>query len=68
MNVQLFKNESFGEVRVSGTSEEPLFCLADICKVLDLQNPSTVKNRLDAEDVQLIDLHALNYTEGMNGN
>lgn len=41
-----------------------MFCLADVCKVLDLQNPTTVKNRLDQEDVKLIDLHALNYAEG----
>lgn len=45
-NVQIFKNEAFGEVRVAGTSEEPLFCLADICKVLELGNPSQVKTRL----------------------
>ena len=32
--------------------------------MLDLQNPTTVKNRLDPEDVQLIDLHTLNYGEG----
>lgn len=67
-NIQIFKNESFGEVRVAGTSEEPLFCLADICKVLELQNPTTVKSRLDSEDVQLLDLHALNYTKGSIGN
>lgn len=29
-DIQIFKNEVFGEVRVAGTSEEPLFCLADI--------------------------------------
>ena len=45
-NIQIFKNEAFGEVRVAGTSEEPLFCLVDICKVLELGNPSQVKTRL----------------------
>lgn len=45
-DVSIFKNESFGEVRVAGTSEQPLFCLADVCKVLDLGNPSQVKARL----------------------
>ena len=43
--IQLFKDERFGEVRVAGTSEEPLFCLADICRVLDLQVTPT-KNRI----------------------
>lgn len=62
--IEIFKDERFGEVRVVGTSEEPLFCLADICRALDLQNPSSVKSRLDDEDVKLIDLQALNLTEG----
>ena len=44
--VSIFRNESFGEVRVAGTSEQPLFCLADVCKVLELGNPSQVKTRL----------------------
>lgn len=34
--IEIFKNERFGEVRVAGTSDNPLFCLADICKVLEL--------------------------------
>ena len=45
-SIEIFKNESFGEVRVAGTSEEPLFCLADVCKVLDLDS-SQVMKRLD---------------------
>ena len=67
-NIEIFKDSRFGEVRVAGTSEEPLFCLADVCKALDLQNPSQVKARLDEEDVQLIDLQALNLNEGIIGN
>lgn len=49
--IEIFKNESFGEVRVAGTSEEPLFCLADVCKAIGIANARDVKNRLDAEDV-----------------
>ena len=45
-NIQVFKNKTFGEVRVAGTSEEPLFCLADVCKILDL-TPSKVVQRLN---------------------
>lgn len=52
--IQLFKNERFGEVRVAGTSEEPLFCLADICRVLDLHTGMT-KQRLDPKGVSLTD-------------
>lgn len=67
--IKIFSNERFGEVRVAGTAEEPLFCLADLCKAVELTNPSMVKRRLDPEDTQLIDLHALNLAEGtINGN
>lgn len=45
--IKIFKNERFGEIRTAGTSDEPLFCLADVCKVLELGNPSQVKTRLD---------------------
>ncbi|MCM1441035.1 MAG: hypothetical protein NC131_17805, partial [Roseburia sp.] len=30
---------------------EPMFCLADVCKALDLKNPSDVKSRLFAKGV-----------------
>lgn len=52
-DISIFKNESFGEVRVAGTSENPMFCLTDICRVLDLQVTPT-KNRLKQDGVSLI--------------
>ena len=52
-NIQIFNNPKFGEIRTTGTSEEPLFCLADICRVLDLQVTPT-KNRLKQDGVTLI--------------
>lgn len=68
-NIQIFKNEQFGEVRIiMNENNEPLFCLADVCKVVELTNPSSVKQRLDKEDVQVIDLHALNPDFEIIGN
>ena len=46
MDIQLFKNENFGQVRVILENGEPLFCLVDVCNVLDLQ-ASAVVRRLD---------------------
>jgi prophage antirepressor-like protein len=43
--VQIFKSDQFGEIRTAGTAENPMFCLADVCRVLDLQ-ASDVKKRL----------------------
>lgn len=67
-SIKIFKNDVFGEVRVAGTSEEPLFCLADVCNAIELSNPSSVKTRLNDEDLQLLDLHALNPDLYVNGN
>ncbi len=62
--VQIFENAQFGQIRTAGTSENPLFCLADICKVLEISNPSKAKQRLNEKGMQLVDLHALTLSEG----
>lgn len=41
----VFSNPQFGSVRTAGNSDYPLFCLADICRVLEL-SPSKVAQRL----------------------
>ena len=35
--LQIFDNEEFGTVRVAGDRENPKFCLADVCRSLDLR-------------------------------
>jgi len=48
-NVQIFSNEQFGNIRiVVNESNEPMFCLGDLCQVLDL-TPSKVVQRLDKD-------------------
>lgn len=51
--IKIFENPAFGKIRIAGTSEEPLFCLTDVCKILELQ-VSPTKNRLKADGVNLI--------------
>lgn len=36
-NIQIFSNEQFGNIRIAGTSDNPLFCLADVCRILELR-------------------------------
>lgn len=48
-NIQIFNNPEFGNVRVVGDSDDPLFCLADVCGILGL-TPKGVNQRL-AKDV-----------------
>ena len=45
-DIQIFQNEQFGAIRTAGTADSPLFCLADICRVLDLRQ-GDVARRLD---------------------
>ena len=51
--VKIFENNQFGQIRTAGTSEEPLFCLKDVCRVLELQVTPT-KNRLKTPGVTSI--------------
>lgn len=54
-SLKIFENANFGEIRVVGTSENPLFCLADVCKAIGIANARDVRNRLDEDDVVLTD-------------
>lgn len=53
--IEIFRNEQFGDIRVAGTSDYPMFCLADVCKSLNLSNYRMVKDRLNLKGVSNID-------------
>lgn len=46
-SIQVFQSPQFGQVRTGGTSDNPLFCLADICRVLDLQSSAVMRRLQD---------------------
>lgn len=46
MKALIFNSPQFGEIRTAGSSDQPLFCLADVCRALDLEVNNTVR-RLD---------------------
>ena len=54
--IQVFKHPQFGEIRVTGTSDEPLFCLVDICKVLEIKNASMAKRKLKGGGLKIIEV------------
>lgn len=58
--VKIFENSDFGEIRVAGTSDEPLFCLADVCRVLEIKNVSDCKSRLNQRGIVLTDTPTYN--------
>lgn len=55
-NLQIFKNSEFGEIRTVTVNEEPMFCLTDICKALEMSNPTMVAQRLDDDERTKLDL------------
>ena len=55
-NIQIFQNEQFGKVRIAmNESNEPLFCLADVCGVIGIANARNVRSRLEEDDVRQMD-------------
>lgn len=55
--LQVFSSPQFGQIRTAGTSEQPLFCLADIGRVLEIKNVRGWKSKLKQEGVVSIYTH-----------
>ena len=64
--LKIFENADFGEIRTLVINDEPMFCLVDICKVLELTNSRIVVSRLDDERRKL-DLHRQGKTTTVTG-
>lgn len=64
MNTSLvFNSPQFGEIRTAGSSDQPLFCLADVCRALDIKNSRDVRSRLDEGDVVTTDIGVVTGTK-----
>lgn len=55
MNIQAFSFQST-QVRVQLIDGEPWFVLADVCKVLEIGNPSDAARRLDEDEKDALDI------------
>lgn len=49
-SIQTFTNTDFGSVRVVDINGEPWFVVADVCKSLDIGNPSQAISKLDDDE------------------
>lgn len=49
-DLQIFKNEDFGEIRVIEINNELWFVATDICNALELSNPTVAVHRLDEDE------------------
>lgn len=48
--LQIFKNAEFGQIRTVTINNEPYFVASDICKALELSNPTVALERLDEDE------------------
>lgn len=55
MELQIFKNKQFGEVRTADIKGEVYFNLNDCCKILELSNPRKTLERLNPKGVTTSD-------------
>ena len=54
-DLKIFNNNEFGEIRTVTVNNEPMFCLTDVCRALELTNPAMVKARLNEKGINSID-------------
>ena len=55
--IKIFENAQFGRIRTSiSANGEPLFCLADLCKAINVANHRNVAKRIDEDGVRRMDI------------
>ena len=64
--IQLFKNEQFGDVRTVLQNGEPWFVAADVCRCIGLGNVSSVINRLDDEEKRKYEIETSGGKQTLN--
>lgn len=54
--LQIFSSPDFGEVRTLSIDGEPWFVASDVCKALEIGNPTDAMRRLDADERTLVSI------------
>lgn len=62
--IKVFENPVFGSIRTVIRDEQPWFVAADVCRALEITNPSDAIGRLDSDEKS----NTLVSTEGIRGN
>ena len=55
-SIEVFENPIFGQIRMVMVDDEPMFCLVDVCRALEMSNPTMVAQRLDEDERTKLDL------------
>ena len=54
--VETYTSKEFGKIRTVTKDNEPMFCLPDICKALEIKNATDVAKRLEEDEVTRLNL------------
>lgn len=65
-DLQIFKNEEFGEIRTLEINNEPYFVAIDVCKILDIKNTTQAINRLDEDERTMFNIGRQGETNIVN--
>jgi prophage antirepressor-like protein len=57
--LKIFNNKEFGEIRVIEKDGEPWFAAKDTCDILDIKNTTQAMQRLDADEVTMLNIGGL---------
>lgn len=53
--LQIFNSPEFGDIRTVMIENEPMFCLSDVCRALEITNVGNVKQRLSEKGIRTMD-------------
>ena len=53
--IKIFTNDQFGQIRTITQNGEPWFVAADVCRILEIGNPSDAMRRLDDDEKMTLD-------------
>lgn len=54
--IEVFENPIFGQIRMTMVDDEPMFCLIDVCRALEIKNATDVAKRLDEDELTRLNL------------
>lgn len=60
IEIQIFNHEQFGDIRLCQNNGKEWFCLNDVCRALEINNPRQLKTRLQPRGVTTNDTPTYN--------
>lgn len=66
MQLQIFKNDQFGEIRTVEQNGEILFVASDVCKALEIKNTRDAVGRLDDDEKDVVLTDTLGGRQNLN--